>query len=108
VADLSVASLMTIGRIAEEARSSTPSKAVDGFGGVPFGCVLIDSDTAYQRSSCGQLSQRPAPQSATAKTFLDVQQDLGGVQPPIGQYVTLAQNGQAQVPQIEPPSLGRG
>ncbi len=41
-------------------------------------------------------------------SFMDVQQDLGGVQPPIGQFVTLAPNGQAQVPQIEPPSLGRG
>ncbi len=102
------ASRMTIDRIAEEVRSAAPSEGADGFGDVPFGCVSIDTDTAYQQSSCGELSQRPAPETATAKKFLDVQQDLGGVQPPIGQYVTLAQNGRAQVPQIEPPSLGRG
>ena len=41
-------------------------------------------------------------------SYMDVQQDLGGVQPPIGQYTTLAANGQVQVPQVEAPSLGLG
>jgi hypothetical protein len=43
-----------------------------------------------------------------AYSYLDVQRDLGGVQPPFGQPVALSQNGQVQVPQVDAPSLGRG
>ena len=40
-------------------------------------------------------------------TYMNVERDLGGVHPPVGQYAILAQNGVAHVPQLEPFSLGR-
>lgn len=50
----------------------------------------------------GQVVQH---QGAGAYAIADVQRQLGGVQPPIGQYATLQQNGQIQVPQ-QTQSLG--
>ncbi len=44
-------------------------------------------------------------QGRGAYAVADVQQQLGGVQPPIGQYATLQQNGQIQAPQ-QTQSLG--
>ncbi len=44
----------------------------------------------------GQVAQH---QGAGAYAVADVQQQLGGVQPPIGQYATLQQNGQIEMPQ---------
>ncbi len=50
----------------------------------------------------GQVAQH---QGQGAYAVTDVQQQLGGVQPPIGQYATLQQGGQIQAPQ-QTQSLG--
>jgi hypothetical protein len=50
----------------------------------------------------GQVAQH---QGAGAYALADVQKQLGGVQPPIGQYATLQSSGQIQVPQ-QTQSLG--
>ncbi len=50
----------------------------------------------------GQVAQH---QGQGAYAVADVQQQLGGVQPPIGQYATLQQGGQIQAPQ-QTQSLG--
>jgi hypothetical protein len=53
----------------------------------------------------GQVAQH---QGRGNYAVMDVQRDLGGVQPPIGQYTAVAQIGQAQGFQLAPPSMEMG
>jgi hypothetical protein len=53
----------------------------------------------------GQVAQH---QGRGNYAVMDVQRDLRGVQPPIGQYAAIAQVGQAQSFQVSPPSREMG